>query len=1048
MVDAKLKLISYYIKNEEADLAERTLASIPVSDLGAQHYVYLMKSLPVSVFEEKRLEIIKEVLNEQSISVESARQLTEHTLTDTELRLLLTWLVDNDDSHQQTAERLVEHSIRYPENPILKPAQLRDKLRDLKEVGVKLELLAKCVEANLFKLTKIDLDGLKDKIENPDAIRLLAAHLSGSGQEIASLVDIKDFGKKAQLISIVAEYDQASAVNLAQEYKSKISNPAEILYVLNSMVNFADRNLFSALVRNFVKRHDPSEVSFGSEFYKLLQKRERNAEEQMSVSDVRSVIAWMHKHENNSADIIECLKNLKALFPAVLNRSDLASLNKLNDLSKPNAHLIGIAIAVAKQEWDVVRKITSELEPKSCGGAASYLLDIKTKALVAPWQSYQNKQANSVIHSASSSEGFEALFPSERSEVLLLCERGADPAPVLSSKTELSFIHCSMDSLDKSLAREHLELWSLRDLFPDTDPKTTKMYMDCKRVSEKLIQRYLALQMQHNMRMGPEYFNRVLSIGLEDSLMGSLLMAGCFFNALERYEGENVIIAQNSGETFELFASSFLKLNKNYYFNNSGLRAAKNHKKLMNLAKTWRAPAKIQTTEVDVTEVFDAYDTIDICKPIKELPPQSNRPAIAFMGFFNDPIYIGNIIPLLRSLIKKYDIYVVEANNALVAHSVLIDEFGENLIDQDTKNKIHLVDMVNTLKGAYVDPRLTPAHFDRLADELVAGLEKSDMKSGEIELDKMLVKKLPSLLRIVTARAELSFRFLEALFNTISVKAMYVCSERLNTHMCGVAVANKFGIPTIDVMAVNSIRLPRYKAPAARYCTAIDTLTAEYFQSFYGLPNSRIAITGSPRLDEMLRRYHSADEDEILKMLNIPKGKKIILLVSQLQPIDRYIDIFEQTIRAAKEDGDAYIIVKLHRRENYTREEIYRRNAKLSGLGKKIRIIRDEPILRDIENCLKVSKVVISMYSNVLREAACVGIPIIIADYFNTELPFDYVSSGIGVAAKAPDELVEYTLKFLNGDLDPTYQFRNENYFKSNPQLLSSDSADRITNII
>jgi hypothetical protein len=1053
-----LSLLYHYLNVGDNELAKNLMKKFDIKIMPTDELMAIWERTSEDNLIQTRNDIETTLIKRKGINLDILRQILQKSSDAKMKQEAAQKLFKAGDTHSLTISYILEV---YPNNKFFKKELTKTKLRDLisktHPLQQRIELFQKALGVDIVPL-KRHIDKMLLHANTYDCLSLvpiIASFAKGKknvlNEKLRELIKIQDIDGMDLLLTEISLHDPKLASNVCQrklKTKAYLENPEASFKLTKAAAKFMTGVSFYKLFIDTEKLHSQHWAESGLQTSSVILHRMNSFECSFDLIEVTPIVNWIQNQPNFSNEILPILSNADKVFAASLTDVSYAEARGVIDYEKPNSILIDTCFAALKGRWDIVRLQFGDLAPKSCGACIEYVRDLKLKANVASWNSYKNKKCNLTIESSDGIFAFHSAFPEENSDVLLLCERGSDPAPVLSTQLSYNFTHCSMDSLDKTFQRENLTLWSLRDLLPTASPLTFEMYMTGKKVSERIIQTYLDTQMSFEMKMGQEQYKRVLSISLEDTLMGRIIMGGCFLQALKRFEGENVIIAQNAGDVFMNFSDSFLSLpEKTFYFNNTGLRRRKLHKAMMHKASK-ASPPSAPKAKTKFQKVFKAYDDVDVFEPIRKVNKGDGRAAVSFVGFFNDPIYIGNIIPLLKSLIKRFDIYVIEANRPDTALKALTEEFGEDLTDESTGNRIHFVDMVTELKKGLSDPRFAPAHFNDIADISIASLDKSDFLTGGLNIQNLLEQNLASWMRIVTARLELSFRFLTKFFETIPVQALYACSERLASHMGAVEVANSFGVPTIDVMAVNSIRLPNYKAPMASHCTAIDTITKEYFKSFYGLPDNRIAMTGSPRLDEMLAKYKKVKKSEIKKLLNIPAKSKVVLVISQLQPIDRYISIFEQTIKAAESSPDTYIIVKLHRRENFTREEIYRLHAVDSTISERIRIVRDEETLRDIENCLKISDVVISMYSNVLREAVCVGIPIIIADYFDEELPFDYVSAGIGKAARTPEQLTQITLEFLSGKPDPVYQYKREQYFAQNPQLLSGNSSVAIANLV
>jgi glycosyltransferase involved in cell wall biosynthesis len=646
------------------------------------------------------------------------------------------------------------------------------------------------------------------------------------------------------------------------------------------------------------------------------------------------------------------------------------------------------------------------------------------------------------------------LMPPPGSRVLIICERGANTAPMLSTRGRgYAITLCAMDgSIAAAEGDSSIEYWSLRDLFPDSDPQTTAFYIAGQRIASFLTTGYLELRKQIRFSLHMDLYHRVLSVTLEDGIMGGIVTAGCFRRAIERFEGEHVVIAQASGTTVEYFGPSLLSSPRHkFYLNTTGRKASAICERLLQNYEQWspaRKPSETRASDESAAKkamaaLVASHEEWHFVPP-KALLKATTRPRVFFLGAFGDEIYRGNILPIIEELLNSYEVYVFAPADYEHCVTAL-----QKLFASDTDNiaggHLHVINLEKEFS--------TAAAYDGLAAKDVASYLISEFVSeenlvvGGFNLEHYLKVVLPRLLMGTCRRTELCIKYFEQLLNAVEVQALYACSERLPYVMAAVEVANKYNVKTIEIMAVNSIRLPRYKTPKATFVTSIDTITAEYYRSFFGLPDKRIVVTGSARLDIMLKRYGQADASAVRRMLDIPDDGKVALIASQMQPIERCVEILEAVLRAVPSVDNLWVVVKLHRRESMTRREIYKQKIRELSLESRVRLVFDEPVLRDIESCLKIADVVVSMYSNVLREAACVGIPVIVANFFDSELPFDFFSSGIGLEADRKEKLTETVIDVVTGNIDPDYLLRKRRFFEENPQLISGNAAKRIAEL-
>jgi hypothetical protein len=628
--------------------------------------------------------------------------------------------------------------------------------------------------------------------------------------------------------------------------------------------------------------------------------------------------------------------------------------------------------------------------------------------------------------------------------VLIICERNALPSVLLSADLKAS--HLTVCTMDSDLGRHGDvpdEYWSLRDLSFDASSVAKAQTAHVRLISEAVMSRY---QMYNTLTLSSERnvgFQRPLATAIEDSLDGQVVMARCILTAIENFSGEDVILCLKNSRFLDLFESSFLATGKRLFVNFPRLTAEQDIKSLMKP----REPAKTSSSAT-ISKYMAALDDLTFHGAEQKVQP-TGRPTVAVMSAFTDRIYVENVVPMISSLLENYDVCVIESDAPAACRAVLVDAFGP-AFDQHRpgKNQLRFVDINQDLSEGLVSLKNSKVVMETLARETISNFA-ADIKTIErLDIGGLLETSLGGVLNSTAHRLGVAARMFRAVFSAGKFDGLYVSSERLPIRMTAVQAGREAGTPTVDVMSVNSVNLLRYRPAVSDILTSIDTITSEFLSEFYGVPSSRIALTGSPRFARIIESIECSDEAETRRRLGISSSEKVILYACQLQPIDRCVDILRQLVSVAEASPSITLIVKLHRRENFAREKIYEAVVAETLARDRIHIIGDDPYFNNIAHSMRVSNVVVSLYSNAIREAACVGIPVVAADWFETPLPFDFPGHGLGARASSPDELQSIVLSLLESGPSAEYEARSHAYKAANPQLFDDSAAGRIASVL
>lgn len=159
-----------------------------------------------------------------------------------------------------------------------------------------------------------------------------------------------------------------------------------------------------------------------------------------------------------------------------------------------------------------------------------------------------------------------------------------------------------------------------------------------------------------------------------------------------------------------------------------------------------------------------------------------------------------------------------------------------------------------------------------------------------------------------------------------------------------------------------------------------SNLTQQFLSSAFGIPQSKVKITGDPRSDIILSR-HPKIPDTITNINNYHKNQKIILYVPTFRDSD--FDYFKgvdlNQLATFLERADALLLIKLH--------FVYRKelsNQSSTSQLDRIHFLEDD-IYMDVNKILPFVDVLITDYSSIFYDYLLLDRPIIFT-------PFDYHS--------------------------------------------------------
>lgn len=178
----------------------------------------------------------------------------------------------------------------------------------------------------------------------------------------------------------------------------------------------------------------------------------------------------------------------------------------------------------------------------------------------------------------------------------------------------------------------------------------------------------------------------------------------------------------------------------------------------------------------------------------------------------------------------------------------------------------------------------------------------------------------------------------------------------------------------------------------------------EYFVSV-GVEQERIAITGSPRIDDLVAKYGNVSRDELRRIYQLPDNVRTILFATnplykmKILSIKDYISSLRTVVSSLQPfDGKSFMIVKPHQIEVEHQEW---------GLDEELDALPHVRYLRDITlgEAISLADAVMIFNSTVAVEAALFQKPVGVVNLFGVDTGVNFGESDFAVELKNPDEI-------------------------------------------
>jgi len=304
-------------------------------------------------------------------------------------------------------------------------------------------------------------------------------------------------------------------------------------------------------------------------------------------------------------------------------------------------------------------------------------------------------------------------------------------------------------------------------------------------------------------------------------------------------------------------------------------------------------------------------------------------------------------------------------------------------------------------------------------------LKKSLVYDG-ISLYELLVEDLDYLFK--SFKAYTAVTFIEVARKILEIErpsAIVMHDEYGALQLSLIKAAKKNGVPTISLQhglssdgQVQYIHKPEHVAnqnsdlsfPLPDKMCVWSQSAKKNLIELGNFPSSILTVTGDPKLDFLPKVVKKFNFEDIIKKLEIPKNKKIILFATENLPKKEENVLITKTIlKTMKELPNCHLVIKIH--PNELDFSLYREIAKKVNLSK-FSLFRDV----NLYELLYVSDVVIVSYSTVGVEAMRMKKPVIALHLMGLHDNVSYIKQNMAYVIRSEEELLATIKKSLESE--------------------------------
>lgn len=261
------------------------------------------------------------------------------------------------------------------------------------------------------------------------------------------------------------------------------------------------------------------------------------------------------------------------------------------------------------------------------------------------------------------------------------------------------------------------------------------------------------------------------------------------------------------------------------------------------------------------------------------------------------------------------------------------------------------------------------------------------------------------------------------------VRAIVLAEEMYGPAQVELAAALRLGIPTVGVQ--HGTIMPSHLvytvppgqvagAPLPKYVAVFGDFARQVLSEIGSYPRERVLVTGSPRLDHLVKA--PPDQKECRRLLELPMDRRIIAIAGQT--LSWFPTAVRTVFEAARDEHDWLVCVKPHPKGFGFTAADCDRLAREVGLPN-IKIVTD-----GFEQLLGACDVLVSASSTTMLEAALVRRPAICLNFSDEADWYPYVADGAALPARTGEQ-VRWALKTVfSGEAKAKLALRRDQFLR------------------
>lgn len=281
------------------------------------------------------------------------------------------------------------------------------------------------------------------------------------------------------------------------------------------------------------------------------------------------------------------------------------------------------------------------------------------------------------------------------------------------------------------------------------------------------------------------------------------------------------------------------------------------------------------------------------------------------------------------------------------------------------------------------------------------------------------VKNLFSYLSVVWSKRRVR-RDMESFLDSYRPDIIVFANDRITPHVELIAAAKRQGIPTLlvqeSIRKDNRFRIPlQAKIMLALFRRVLGVTEGDYmyhgqggcdriaawgetsltYFKEVGVPESKVVLTGNPRIESIARADWGKKGADILRSYKVPDGATVVALTTNpidvmgLLSRDKLLESVSMAMDAVDGIDNVHLFLKPHRLE---RPEPYEEVAARHAPGR-IHVVPG----MELFPLLSVSQACLIFNSTVALEAAGMGVPVAILNPFRVDMGVDFAENSLAV---------------------------------------------------